>query len=111
MGLLLASAAMIYIYQEYLGEDTDPNTENLSNPIINKRLNAVVLRITAAKTGNPPKIDVVYIDLDTKEAASVRVNNPYVQRIHIGDTLTKEKGEKLLLVYRKDGNVTTVPID
>lgn len=110
-GFLIAAAIMVYIYREYMGEDTDPDAENPASPLLNKRLNAIVLRIALTKTGNPPKIDVAYTDIDTKETASVQLNNQYGQNIHIGDTLTKEKGEKILLVYQKEGNIETVTID
>lgn len=110
-GLLIAAAVMIYIYQEYMGEDTDPATENQANPIINKRLNAIVLRIAPTKASNKPKIDVAYTDLDTKETASFLINNHYQQSIHIGDTLTKEKGERIILIYQKSGKIETVAID
>ncbi|MBD2755765.1 hypothetical protein [Spirosoma validum] len=110
-GFLLAAALMIYIYQEYMGEDTDPTTENQSSPIINKKLNAIVLRIAPAKAGDEPKIDVTYTDLDTKETTTFPIDNQYGQSIHIGDTLTKEKGEKIMLIYQKAGKIETVPVD
>lgn len=110
-GFLIAAALMIYIYQEYMGEDTNPATENPSSSIINKRLNAVVLRIASAKAGNEPKIDVTYTDLDTRETGQFLADNQYEKSIHIGDTLTKEKGEKILLIYQKAGRIETVPID
>lgn len=94
-----------------MGEDTDPSAENQSSPIVNKKLNAIVLRIVLAPAGNKPKIDVTYTDLDTKETASFLINNQYQQSIHIGDTLTKEKGEKIMLIYQKDGKIETAPID
>lgn len=105
MGLLLASAVMIYFYREYMVEDTDPTADKLANPLIAKGLNAIVTKISMTRAGTPPTVDVAYTDLDTKEAASIRLSNPYGQSIHIGDTLAKEKGEKILLVYQKDGIV------
>ncbi|WP_420148967.1 hypothetical protein [Spirosoma sp.] len=109
---LVATALMVYVYREYLGEDSDPTTENLSNPLINKRLNAVVLRIIENKANNLPQFEVEYADLNTEETARLRLDNQYHARIHVGDTLTKEQGEKLLLVYQKAaGHIQTVPID
>lgn len=111
VSLLLVSAVLIYFYREYMVEDTDPTAAKLVNPLIPKRLNAIVTKISTTKASNLPTVDVAYTDLDTKEATSVRLNNPYGQSIHMGDTLTKEKGEKILLIYQKDGNVATVAID
>lgn len=109
--LLVALAGIVYVYQEYLGEDPDPNAENSASSIINKRLNAVVLRTEKGKAGDQQELEVVYTDLDTRESASFTINDQYRQSIHVGDTLTKEKGEKLLLIYQKSGKVETVPID
>ncbi len=108
---LVAIALMVYLYQEYLGEDPIPNVKNGVSPIINKRLNAVVLRTTTLNADSQPKLDVAYTDLDTQETASFTINDQYRQSIHVGDTLTKEKGEKLLLIYQEGGKIETVPID
>lgn len=107
---LVVTALMVYLYQEYLGEDPNPAGGNPSSFIINQRLNAVVLRTTTLNAASQPKLDVAYIDLDTQETASFTINDQYRQRIHVGDTLTKEKGEKLLLIYQ-GGKIETVPID
>ena len=107
--LFIALAGLIYVYQEYLGED--PTTEVTASPIINKRLKAVVLRTATVRNNNEPKLEVAYTDLDTQEAASFTIEDQYRQSVHVGDTLTKEKGEKLLLVYQKTGTIETVPID
>ncbi|GAB4039174.1 hypothetical protein [Spirosoma jeollabukense] len=117
--LLLASMATlallaIFFYQEYMGEDTDPTAGNLTNPVIHKRLNAIVTDTASTKaTANSAlaSLKITYTDLDTKEAASFRMNYRSQPAIAPGDTVTKDKDEKLLLVYKPDGTIVTVPIE
>ena len=109
--LLVAAVLLAYVYHEYMGEDEKPTTVNQANPVIRKRLNAVVLRTTTTQVANQPKTEVAYTDLDTKETASFVVNDEYRQRLHVGDTITKEKGDKLLFVNQKEGKMEFVPID
>jgi hypothetical protein len=110
-GLLIMFTFVFYVYYEYLGEDPEPDTEHAANPIIKKRLNAVVLRTESINADNDPKLEVAYSDLDSKESASFTVNEEYNQSIHVGDTVTKDKWDKVLFVYQKSGGVETVPID
>ncbi|UFH52827.1 hypothetical protein [Spirosoma sp. KNUC1025] len=108
-GFLVAISLGIYFYREYLGEDTAP--EETSSTLIEKRLNAVVTKISPVGGGSQPKLEVVFSNIDTKESSSFMINDWYRQSIHVGDTLSKEKGEKIVLVYQKAGAVETVPID
>jgi hypothetical protein len=110
-GLLIAATLMLYTYQQYMGEDTDPSAEQQASPLIHKRLNAIVTNKSAAKVGRQPIIEITYRDMDTEETSSFVVNQLYQQSIYIGDTLTKEKGDKIMLVYQKDGRIATVPIE
>ena len=110
-GLLLIGAMMIYMYREYMGQDIDLTANNFANPIIYKRLNAIVTSKSAARAGNPPTFDVAYTDMETNEESRILLNDRYQASIHVGDTLTKEEGEKILLIYQKDGKIATVPID
>ncbi len=112
IGLAIAALVVVIFYREYMGEDPAPTTEKDKNSLINKHLNAVVTdtSVTAIQAGQYSfKID--YTDIDTKEAASFFMSFHDRTSVAIGDTVTKEKGEKLLLIFRKQGNVASVPID
>ena len=113
-GIATLAVIMIYFYREYMGEDTDPTTENQENPVISTQLNAIVTD-TASRKAQPnsaiASLKITYTDIDTKEAASFRMHYHSRPAIAIGDTVTKDKGEKLLLVYKKGGTIVTVPIE
>lgn len=113
-GIAALAVLLIVFYREYMGEDTDPATENRANPVINTRLNAIVTDTASHKAPSnsaSASLDVTYKDIDTREAASFRMNYRSQPAIAIGDTVTKDKGEKLLLVYKKEGMIVTVPIE
>lgn len=113
-GIATLAVLMIIFYREYMGEDTDPATENRANPVINRRLNAIVTDTASSKAQTysaPTSLKITYTDIDTKEAASFRMNYRSQPAIAIGDTVTKDKGEKLLLVYKNGGTIVTVPIE
>ncbi|SFB94214.1 hypothetical protein [Spirosoma endophyticum] len=113
-GIAALAVLMIIFYQEYMGEDTDPATENQANPVIYSRLNAIVTD-TASRKARPnsavTSLKITYTDIDTKEVASFQMNYHSQPAIAIGDTVTKDKGEKLLLLYKKGGTIVTVPIE
>src|SRR4051812_4538694 len=113
-GIAALALLLVIFYREYMGEDTDPATDNQANPVINRRLNAIVTD-TASRWAQPSSaiasLKITYTDIDTKEAASFRMNYRSQPAIAIGDTVTKDKGEKLLLVYKKGGTIVTVPIE
>ena len=113
-GTVALALLAIFFYREYMGEDTDPATENQVNPVIHKRLNAIV-RDTASTKAHPSSaiasLEITYTDIDTKEAASFRMNYRSQPAIAPGDTVTKDKDEKLLLVYKPDGTIVTIPIE
>ena len=113
-GIATLAVVMIYFYREYMGEDTDPATENQANPVINTRLNAIVTDTSSSKTqvsSALASLKISYTDIDTKEAFSFLMNYHSQPEIALGDTLTKDKGEKILLVYKKGGTIVTVPIE
>ena len=113
-GMVTLAVLMLIFYREYLGEDADPATEKQTNPLINMRLHAIVTATSASKAPPhiiPGSLKIVYTDIDTKEAAGFLINYRSQPNIAIGDTLTKDKGEKLLLVYKKGGRIVSVPIE
>lgn len=109
IGLAIVAIVFVIFYQEYMGEDAVSTTDVTTNSLINKRLNAVVTDTSVTKATATLKID--YTDIDTKEAASFLMNYRDHASIAIGDTVTKEKGEKLVLIYRQQGAVISIPID
>ena len=111
IGLAIGLVAGFYVYQEYLGEDPALNPDALANPIIDEKLRAIVTNKTGRKIGSAQKLVLNYTDLDNQKDASVTISDEYGQNIQLGDTLTKDKGEKILLVYQKDGKIITIPID
>ncbi|GAB4023976.1 hypothetical protein [Spirosoma koreense] len=110
-GCLLAAIGLIYVYREYMGEDAPTTADSQTSPIVGKRLNAVIQRVVTDRSGSRPKLDVAYTDIDTKETANFLVDSAYRQQLHVGDTITKDKWERLLLVYPKAGKIETIPID
>lgn len=110
-GMLVAVALFIYVYGEYMGEDTDPSLSSGLNPIINQKINGIVTRTTLTKIDQQQKLAVSYRDVQTQQTSNFRLDTTYQQRLHPGDTVTKDKGEKVLLVNQKSGETAIVPID
>ena len=110
-GLLIGIALAFYVYSEYLGEDTDPSLSNGSNPIISQPVNGVITNVATNAVDHPQKLSITYTDLSTKKVVTFTVNTNNQSRFHVGDTITKDKGEKILLVYQKGGEMTIVPVD
>lgn len=112
IGLALLAIAFAIVYQQYLGEDTDPKAELPSSSVIPKRLNAIITDTSQSKAKTfPQALKVDYVDIDTRETASFFINYPDHTQVSIGDTVTKDKGEKLVLIYRKQGMVASVPVE
>ena len=110
-GLLILATLIIHIYQEYLGEDTTPVLIDKQNPIIAQKVNGVVAHTAINTIGQQQKLDVTYTVIGSSETAHLMVNTEYKQRVHPGDTVTKDKGERVLLINRKGGEIEIVPID
>ena len=111
LSLVIGSLIGLYIHHEYLGEDPTLNPDALANPIVNETLRAIVTKKTVRKTGSGQKLVLDYTDLDSHKSASLSINDFYSQTVQPGDTLTKYKGEKIVLVYQKNGQIETIPID
>ncbi|WP_157815969.1 hypothetical protein [Spirosoma pollinicola] len=112
--MVIAIVAIVFVifYQEYMGEDAATATDVTTNSLINKRLNAVVTDTSVNKANAANYLlKIGYTDIDTKAAASFFMDYRDRASIAIGDTVTKEKGEKLILIYRQQGAVISVPID
>lgn len=110
-GLLIGIALVVYLYGEYFGEDVDSSLSNGSNPIISQSVHGVVTRLATNTVGNPQQLSVTYSDLTSKKAFTFTVNDQYQSRFHVGDTVAKDKAEKVLLVYQTGGEMAIVPVD
>ena len=110
-GLALTALLLVLFYREYLGEDPSPDTGTSTNPLIKQRLNAIVTD-TTVRTGKPGSrtLTVDYTDLDSREVSSFSIDYRNHAPIAIGDTVTKDRGDKLLFIYGRQG-VASVPID
>jgi hypothetical protein len=114
VGIGLLGIAFVFFYQQYLGEDADPKAELPSGSIIHKRLNAIVTDTSRSQSETSTfaqALKIAYVDQDTRETSSFVINYPDRIHVGIGDTVTKDKGEKLVLIYRQRGTVTSVPVE
>ncbi|GAB2537456.1 hypothetical protein [Spirosoma aerophilum] len=114
IGLVFLGIAFAYFYQQYLGEDVDPQTKLPPSSVIQKRLNAIITdtaRSEAQTITFPQALKIDYVDMESREASSFYIAYPDRVHVAIGDTVSKDKGEKLVLVYKKQGTVASVPVE
>jgi len=116
-GVAITALVFVVFYQQYMGEDTDPSTEKNTGSLLNKRLNAIItdtfLTAIRQRPSSPARrysLHIGYTDIDTKEVSGFSLNYRSQDSLAVGDTLTKEKGERLMLVYKK-GSIKSVPVE